>query len=161
MDASEVWKLFFETHLILDIRATFTLKNPNCKNFWWNYNKSESYKPYLGNKEQKLMFLVVCQSDVHIEFDFVSPFFFFFRARSGAQIKLWALKIGRVEVNLSSPVRTSFLQNTSGWLLLNLSNKSFICSSKKVNISIPFWYFPFLIPFFCWNEVNKKSLINQ
>ena len=78
MDASEVWMLFFETHLILDIRATFTLKNPNCKNFWWNYNKSESYKPYLGNKEQKLMFLVVCQSDVHIEFDFVSPFFFFF-----------------------------------------------------------------------------------
>ena len=32
-------------------------------------------KPYLGNEEQKLLFLVTSQSDVHIDFDFARPFF--------------------------------------------------------------------------------------
>ena len=39
----------------------------------------------LGNKEQKLLFLVVSQSDVHIDFDFARPFFCVF---DWAQIKL-------------------------------------------------------------------------
>ena len=94
-DASEVWKLFFETHLILNIQTTFTLQKAHWKNFWWNYNKNESCKPYLGNKEQKLLFLVVSQLDLHIEFDFARPFFFFF---------FLACPIGRIEVNFSSPV---------------------------------------------------------
>ena len=75
MDASEVWELFFVTHLILDFQTTFILQKPHCKNFWWNYNKKESCKPYLGNKEQKLLFQVVCQSDVHTDFDFARRFF--------------------------------------------------------------------------------------
>ena len=35
--------------------------------------KNESCKSYLGNKEQKAMFLVVFRSNVH--FDFACPFF--------------------------------------------------------------------------------------
>ena len=30
----KVWKLFFETHLILDIQTTFSLQKPHCKNLW-------------------------------------------------------------------------------------------------------------------------------
>ena len=55
---------------ILDIQTTLTLQKPLCKYFWWNCNKNKSYKPYLGNKEQKWLFLVVSLSDVHIDFDF-------------------------------------------------------------------------------------------
>ena len=62
-----------ETHLILDIETTFSLQKPHCKNFWWNYNKSESCKPYLGNKKQKLLFLVVSLSDVHMDFKIARP----------------------------------------------------------------------------------------
>ena len=47
------------------------------------------------------MFLFVSRSDVHIDFDFAPPLL---RARSGAQVKLRAGAIGRVEVNLPSPV---------------------------------------------------------
>ena len=36
----------------------------------WKSNKNESCKCYLGNKEQKSMFLVVSRSDVHIDLDF-------------------------------------------------------------------------------------------
>ena len=50
-------RLFFEMNLILDIQTKFMLQKPRCKNFWWNYNKNESCKPYFGNKEQKLLFL--------------------------------------------------------------------------------------------------------
>ena len=38
------------------------------KNFWWKYNKYESCKSYLGNKEQKAMFLVVSRLYVHFSF---------------------------------------------------------------------------------------------
>ena len=62
-----------ETHLILDIETTFSLQKPHCKNFWWNYNKSESCKPYLRNKKQKLLFLVVSLSDVHMDFKIARP----------------------------------------------------------------------------------------
>ena len=75
-DASDVWELFFETHLIWDIsNNVHTLQNPHCKNIWWNYNKNESFKSYLGNKEQKLLFLVVSQLDLPIEIDFAPVFF--------------------------------------------------------------------------------------
>ena len=57
--------------------------------------------PYLGNKEQKCLFLVFSLSGMHIDFDFVCPFFC--RARSGAQIKLHGRNIGHVQANLSSP----------------------------------------------------------
>ena len=33
-DASEVWKMFFEAYLILDIETTIRLQKPHCKNFW-------------------------------------------------------------------------------------------------------------------------------
>ena len=95
MDASKVWELFFETHFILAIEATFTPQKPYCKNFWWNYNKNENWRSYLGNREQRLLFLVVSQSDIYNEFDFAR------------QVGL-ANKIGRVEVNLSSPVKKVF-----------------------------------------------------
>ena len=36
---------------------------------------NESSKPYLGNKEQKLLFLVISQSDVHTDFGFSRTFF--------------------------------------------------------------------------------------
>ena len=75
--ALDVWELFFEKHLILDIQTTFTIcKSFIAKNFWWNYNKNESFKPYFGTKEQKLFFLVVSQSDLRFEFDFANPVFF-------------------------------------------------------------------------------------
>ena len=54
MVASEVWKSFFETHLVLDIQTTLVLQNPHCKNFWWNYNKNENCKPCWGNKEKNI-----------------------------------------------------------------------------------------------------------
>ena len=41
------------------------------------------------------------------------------------------------------------------------SNKSFIRSRKKANIWTPFEYFPDLISFCFWNEVNKKSPIKE
>ena len=46
------------------------------RKYLWNYNKNENYKPYLGNKEQKLLFLVASQSDMHNDFDFACFFFF-------------------------------------------------------------------------------------
>ena len=42
-----------------------------------------------------------------------------------------------------------------------ISNKSFICLHKKVNVWVQFGYFHFLISFFCWYEVNKKSSIKK
>ena len=77
-NASNVWELFFETHLILDIQITFTLcKGTIAKTFKKNCNKNESLKPYLGNKEQKLLFLVASQLDLRIDFVFARPLFFF------------------------------------------------------------------------------------
>ena len=79
-----VWsmKLFFETHLILDIQTTFRIEKLHFKNFWWEweYIKNKSCKSYLGNKEQMnvsswfLMFLDrTCTLCAHF-------FFFFFFA---------------------------------------------------------------------------------
>ena len=62
---------------------------------------NESRKPYVDNKEQKLLFLVVSQSEVHIDFDFAFPLFLQVRLRM--QIKLHAQIIGRVELNFFSP----------------------------------------------------------
>ena len=55
-DTSEVWKLFFETYHVLDIQTT--LQKSHFKNVWWNYNTNESCRSYLGNKEQKWLFLL-------------------------------------------------------------------------------------------------------
>ena len=64
---------FLEENLILEVKTTFRLQKPHCENVWWKHIKNESWKCYLGNREQKLMFLVVSRSDVH--FDFEHPFF--------------------------------------------------------------------------------------
>ena len=94
-DASEEQKLFFETHLILDIQTTLTLQRSHCKDFWWNYNKNESCMLYVGKKEQQWLFLVSSLSEMHIDFDFARPFLFFF----------FACTIGQIEVNLLSPAK--------------------------------------------------------
>ena len=52
MDAFELWKLFFQEHLILGVKNVQTLQKPHWKNFWWKHIENESYKCYLGNKEQ-------------------------------------------------------------------------------------------------------------
>ena len=57
-----------------------------------------SLMSYLSNKEQKWTFLNVSRSDMHIDFDFARPFFCV-----SVRARKW--KIGRVEVNLSSPER--------------------------------------------------------
>ena len=51
--------VFFEAHLIIDVRITFKQQKSHWVNFWWKHIKKESSKGYLGNKEQKAMFLVV------------------------------------------------------------------------------------------------------
>ena len=72
------------------------------QNFWWNYNKNEICKPYLGNEEQKLLFSS-CFTLRHTHWlSFCTPLFV--RVKSGPQINLRTRKIGRVEVNLSSLV---------------------------------------------------------
>ena len=58
-DAFELWKFFFQEHLILDIKTTFRLQKPYFENFWCKHIESESYKWYLVNKEQKAMLLVI------------------------------------------------------------------------------------------------------
>ena len=98
-NASDVWELFFETHLILDIQITFTLcKGTIAKTFKKNCNKKKSLKPYLGNKERKFLFLVVSQLGLGIDFVFARPLFFFnfvfLQAREGAQMKLRTRKTG-------------------------------------------------------------------
>ena len=42
MDTLELQKLLFKMHLILDIRTTSRLQKSHCKNFRWNYIKSEN-----------------------------------------------------------------------------------------------------------------------
>ena len=54
------------------------IQKAHSENFWWKHIKNESCKCYLGNKEQKAMFLVVSRSNLHFGFD--HPFFFFFFA---------------------------------------------------------------------------------
>ena len=61
-------KIFFETHLVLDIKITFRQQKPHCKNFWWKHIQNESWKSCLDYKEQRPMFLVVSRSDVHFGF---------------------------------------------------------------------------------------------
>ena len=57
----------------------------------------------LGNKEQQLLFLVVSQSDVHIDFDLMCPFFVC--AQSSLQIKFHAQlstrTAGHIKVNFA------------------------------------------------------------
>ena len=84
-------KLFFETHFILN--NTNSAKVSLQKIF--DRITIKSCMPYIGNKEQKWLFLVFPLSDMYIDFDFAPP---------GAQIKLCIRKIWRVEVYLSSPV---------------------------------------------------------
>ena len=49
---------------------------------------------YLGDKEQKAMFLVVSRSDAHFGFE---------GARSDTPVKLHVRKTGHLERNLSTP----------------------------------------------------------
>ena len=67
-------QLFLEEHLILDIKTIFRLQKHHCENIKkQKHIKNESCKCYLGNDEQKAMFLVVSQS--HMHFGFEHPFF--------------------------------------------------------------------------------------
>ena len=89
-------RILFET-----FQTTFTLcKILIAKTFDEITIKMKASSPILGNKEQKLLFLVVSELDLPIEIDF-APVFFACPIR--VQIKLRAQIIGRVEVNLSSP----------------------------------------------------------
>ena len=38
-DAFELWKFFFQEHLILDNKTTSGLQKPHCENIWWNILK--------------------------------------------------------------------------------------------------------------------------
>ena len=80
---------------VLDIQTTLTQQKPHCKNSWWNYNKNESCKPYLGNKEQKWLLLVVSLSDLHINYYFACTLFL--ACPIGHANKMRAQKIGRVD----------------------------------------------------------------
>ena len=71
-DAFELWKLFFEAHLIIDAKTTFRIQKPHCVTFWWKHIKNESCKWYLDNKEQKAVFLVVSRTCILV----LSTFFF-------------------------------------------------------------------------------------
>ena len=96
-DVFELWKLFFKKYLILDVKTTFRLKKSHiAKNFWWKQVKNESRKCYLGNKEQKAIFLVVSRSDVHFSIEHT-----FFVCSFGCAILL--VKIRHLEKNLSTP----------------------------------------------------------
>ena len=55
-DASEVWILFCETYLILDMQAMFRLQYLIAKNFDENTQKNEIWKSYLGNKKEQKCF---------------------------------------------------------------------------------------------------------
>ena len=57
------WKLFFEGHLVLDVKKTFRLQKLYCKNVWWKHIRNESCNCYLGNRYQNANFLVVSRSD--------------------------------------------------------------------------------------------------
>ena len=46
-----------------------------CKSLIGNTFDGITITSYVGNKEQRLLFLVVSQSDAHIDFDFARPFF--------------------------------------------------------------------------------------
>ena len=69
-NALALWKLFFEKHLILDVKTTLRLQKPHCENIWTL--KIKVISAHLGNKEHKAMFLVVSRSDV--QFGFEHPF---------------------------------------------------------------------------------------
>ena len=62
---SEVWKLFLDSHLILDIQITFTLQTSHFQSFWWKHIENENYKSYLVNRKQKTMLLLVFRLDAH------------------------------------------------------------------------------------------------
>ena len=94
-----------------------------CKNFQWKYIKNENHKSYLGNNEQKAMFLVVSWSDAHFSFGRL-----LFACPIGAQFYLRARKIGRVEENLSSPVyEKSYIKNK---LFFQLYLKSYFVKTE-------------------------------
>ena len=92
-----VWILKIVFEEVLDVKTTFRLKKSHiAKNFWWKQVKNESRKCYLGNKEQKAIFLVVSRSDVHFSIEHT-----FFVCSFGCAILL--AKIRHLEKNLSTP----------------------------------------------------------
>ena len=99
LTAFELWKLFIEKHLTLDVKTTFRLQKHHFENISQKHIKNESCKCYLGNNEQKTMFLVVSQSDAH--FSLKHPFF---ECPIRHARKLRARKIRHLERNLSTPV---------------------------------------------------------
>ena len=57
----------------LDIKTTIRMQKTHYKNFWWEHIKNKSYKSFLGNREQKAVFLVVSQLVVHFGTIFCMP----------------------------------------------------------------------------------------
>ena len=92
-----VWILKIVFEEVLDVKTTFRLKKSHiAKNFWWKQVKNESRKCYLGNKEQKAIFLVVSRSDLHFSIEHT-----FFACSFGCAILL--VKIRHLEKKLSTP----------------------------------------------------------
>ena len=69
MKKSQSVQLFFEEHLILEVKTTFRLQKYHFESIWQKHIKNESCRCYLGNNKQKAMFLVVSQSDAHFGFE--------------------------------------------------------------------------------------------
>ena len=94
-----VWimKLFFEAHLILNVKTTFRLQKPHFVNVWWKHIKNDSYKWYLDNKEQEAVFLVVSRMCTLV----LSTRFFARKIRHAS----WIVhpKVECLERNLSTP----------------------------------------------------------
>ena len=67
-----LWEAFFQR-----------LQKFCCRNCQWKYIENENHKFYLGNKEEKLIFLVVSWLDAHFSFGSL-----FLRGQPGTQVKL-------------------------------------------------------------------------
>ena len=87
-------------HLILDVKTMFGLQNLIAKTSSGNTLKMKALsKCYLGNKEQREMFLVVSRSNVH--FGFEHPFF---ASPIGRASRIARRKVGPLENNLPATV---------------------------------------------------------
>ena len=88
--------MFFEAHLILNVKTTIRLQKPHFVNFWWKHIKNESFKWYLDNNEQKAGFLFVSRTCALV----LGTRFFTYPI--GRAVKLPTWKVVHLERNLST-----------------------------------------------------------